>query len=311
MTMIAPELPTTEQLHTALPLEEAAVAHITEARLTTGSKMLQKIPGYIAVVGACGPTIRSLHTIRHEGRKIRRIDQATDGLTVEQRLAVWKPRSNPEDWHGIETTHPVEAYELITESANEGVKVAMEVASLAHIARYGNALSLMWSGSRNLGNLALLEEVSLAAPTIPLAVKNGLDGDVDQTLKIVDHLNELRSGVEEAAPVVLMYRGGTNAQNPAAWEYQYRRALSLTNGNMFADTAHGTEMAHDLRQQFGKSSDGQLAGLDHIVRLAEIGESPAGMIAEASDAPTDTDPHSPFGIIMESAIYINELRMNQ
>ena len=65
------------------------------------------------------------------------------------------------------------------------------------------------------------------------------------------------------------------------------------------DTAHGSEMAHDPRGQFGKTVLGQIACLDHVIDLAQQGFITSGIMIEASDYEhpdpfRQTDPNMPF-----------------
>jgi hypothetical protein len=306
MAMYAPESPTTAELEAMYPLNFEAGVEITLARERVG-EILDGADGIVGILGPCAMNDQAA-IIAEEGAAMQEATATHSGLYVVHRKPPWKPRTKPEDWHGLETTDPEAAYATLSQGANDGVSAAIELAHMPHVERYGNMLTVGWFGGRNVGKSAMMNEVALYDPSLPLAVKNGLDGTIDDALAHVARLRELRG--EDGAPVVLLYRGGENAQTPEAWEYHYREAMDATEGRMIVDVAHGTEMAHDLSGQFKKSAAGQERALEHVIDIAEDhGEVPKALMAEASRADSPTDPHMPFQIALNGVLRLHGLAM--
>ncbi len=303
--MYAPEIPTTVALTAEFPLTDIAEVEISLARERIGGILSGRAQGLVAVLGPCALTDQ-VEVIQEEGKELRSLTAEHEGLYVAHRLPPWKPRSNPKDWHGRETTDPVGAYQTLARQANFGTGVSIEIAHQPHADRYGKLTVLDWFGGRNVENGVMMDEVALADTSLPLAVKNGLDGTIDAALCHVDRLNKLRGS--DGAPVVLLYRGGENARDLRAWEAAYRNALEVTDGNMIVDVAHGSEMAHHPNGAFRKSVQGQIDALEHVIAIAEQGESPAGIMAEASEAASPTDPHMPFAIAVRGIMRLHSLR---
>lgn len=311
MAQIAPESPTIAELEQRYPLQQAATQEIEAIRHRVSNILTGAVLGFVGISGPCGLTIVR-RIINREGDQLKQLERAHPTLTTLNRLPPWKPRSNPNDWHGSETeAETAEAtYEIITERAAKTANVAIEIGQEAHLTRYGSRLSFGWIGGRNIRNHSLVRATALAIPTLPIGIKNGLDGEIDQALQHVDMVQQLRGA--DGAPAVLIYRGGENAKNPNDWEKSYRRALELTEGNMIIDVAHGGEMAHDPQQKFQKSVVGQIACLDTVIHIAEeYGEMPLGVMIEASEAPSPTDPVMPFDITVDGILRLNALRQNQ
>jgi hypothetical protein len=135
-------------------------------------------------------------------------------------------------------------------------------------------------------------------PTLGVGVKNGLSGAIDTALQHVDRINTMREGYEDPASAVLVYRGGENAKNPLAWRNAYLDAHEQTSGLVIVDIAHGTEMAHDPDGQFKKTVAGQILAMEAVLDLAREGYAPAGIMIEASDLKSRTDPHMPLEIAL-------------
>lgn len=169
-------------------------------------------------------------------------------------------------------------------------------------------LAFGWAGSRN-NDPKLIEAISLHNPGLPFGIKNGLDGSVEIALNQVEIANELREG--EDAPVVLIFRGGNTITDPELWEDAYLNALRLTKGRVIVDTAHGTEMAHDPQCQFSKTIKGQILALEHVIEIASSGFSPAGIMIEASDLVSRTDPHMPLKIALNGITELVRLKRSQ
>lgn len=288
----APEIPTTHELASMYPLENSSELEIAMARSRVSDLLIGESSGLVAILGPCAMT-GEVSTIKREGESLADMTMSTEGLMALHRMPPWKPRTNPEDWHGEETTNPTGAYATVVRQAILESGVSIEFGMKEHIERYGPMITFGWIGGRNIHNSGLMDAVATQAADIPLGVKNGLDGDITPALGHITRLQELRR-VDDAA-VVLLYRGGENAQDPVSWERNYREALVRTGGRMVVDVAHGSEMAHDPNRRFKKSYEGQRAALEHVIDIAETyGEMPRGIMAEASEAHSPTDPHMPF-----------------
>ncbi|HLZ15119.1 MAG TPA: hypothetical protein VKQ34_03955 [Candidatus Saccharimonadales bacterium] len=285
----APEHPTTSHLHSAHPLRGFHGVNIRQTRLKGSEVLRHPNRGLLAIMGACALT-DSLPSLIQEASELRELEDRTTGLVTGQRLNTWKPRSKPQDWHGMEST-PREvgrAHEIVTHQAKQFANAVMELGYAGHAERYSRAVSFGWVGARNSGDDTLLETVARCYE-LPVGVKNNLEGDLGEALGRVNRIRSLREGVGGAA--VLLYRGGTNALTPHAWEKEYLRALDLTDGQMIVDCAHGSMRAHD--PQNGKSVTAQLKARDHVLTLAQAGYSPAGIMMEASDTPSVVDLNMP------------------
>lgn len=305
MAQTAPALPTTQTLHRLYPIDEGVEMRRDFARERVGNILSGEELGTAAVIGGCAMT-GDVATIRREGAAQNDLTQTQEGLYVLQRRPPWKPRTQPEDWHGQETTDPEGAYRTLVMEAMYGAGVAIEIGQDYHADRYGHLLTLGWFGGRNITQGSLMVEAALHDRALPLAVKNGLNGEIGPALEKIATLTELRG--QGAAPVVLLYRGGENAKDPQSWERRYRAALEITEGRMIVDVAHGSEMAHDPAGTFKKSVEGQKRALNHVIAIATRGEVPNGIMAEASDAESPTDPHMGHAYTLAKVQNLNEIR---
>jgi phospho-2-dehydro-3-deoxyheptonate aldolase len=305
----APGRPALDVLEARHPLSVEAEANIVLGRERVNDMLRGTIAGVVGLIGPCAMTgARSI--IEREGDTDTALTSAHEGLYIVHRMPPWKPRSNVRDWHGLETTEPEQAYATLIGQANRLDAVAIELADHSHLTRYEKALTLGWFGGRNVGKADFMRKVATNHPTLPLAVKNGLSGEVEPALRLADELQASRGDDEGAA--VLLYRGGENATNPQTWEIQYRKALELTAGRLIVDVAHGSEMAHHPAGTFKKSVPGQIAALQHVLDIAEqYGEMPVAVMSEASQAYSPTDPHMPHNIALQGVRRLHELRMHQ
>lgn len=285
----APETPTTEQLHKQFELTSEAESKIAHNRRLVSNALTGL--GFIDTQGPCALT---------DGRELVEADL--------ERMCAWKPRSNPESWHGMETTDPTGAFKRIDSQAKLKGNVAMEIGRLEHAIRYGSRLAFGWFGGRN-DELEPKVQVALDQPSLPLGEKNPLSGEIESALETVVALRTART--EQDAPVVLIYRGGENAQDPAVWEKQYINAYNETNGRLIVDSAHGSEMAHDPNGEFTKSAHAQALCLEHIARLAVAGYAPAGVMAEASMLESPVDPPVSPTIARKYITIIRKARLEQ
>lgn len=310
-SQMAPESPTTDELHTQYQPSDRAEVEIPLLRERTNGILSGREEGTTGDAGVCSLNVAESATITREGEITRDVTAETKGLIVAHRVPPWKPRTNKEDWHGAETTHPDEAFQHIRNEANLGIGVSIEMAMPYHPDRYMDSVIKSWIGGRHIGDKELMDHVAMHSPDVALAIKNGLDGNIHAALGHALRLNQMRQDAvgENAAPVVLLYRGGENATDPESWEREYRKALELTNGLMIVDAAHGAEMAHDPNGNFKKSVAGQIRAMEHVIQIAErYGESPAGMMLEASDTVSLTDPHMPFDVAMDGLKRLHAVR---
>jgi phospho-2-dehydro-3-deoxyheptonate aldolase len=309
MAMYAPEIPSVAELEAMYALDIDTEAQIELARADTSAVLSGERDGLVVVEGPCAMTA-ARNIIDREGDALYEAQHQASGLITLHRMPPWKPRTNPADWHGLESEPDTteQAYRTIAERAAATANVAIEMGHIPHLDRYGRRVTLGWIGSRNAGDLALVDAVALHDPSMPVGVKNAMDGTIDSALRHVARVEELRQG--RGAAAVVMYRGGTNAQDPESWEYNYRAALERTGGRLIVDTAHGGEMAFDPAGNYKKSVIGQVACLERVLQIAEEhGETPAGIIMEASAAESPTDPVMPFQVALGAARRLHQLRM--
>lgn len=304
---VAPPSPTTNQLHRMHPLPAHGRQAIDLKRQRIAASFNDAAMQTLFMPGYCTLPERSqLQTVMQEGQQVAQLEYQHSGLTTVHRGPIWKPRTNPADWHGQETTDPIGAHESLTKQAEYFGHVAIEVGFAYHLPRYAGKAALVWLGGRNDTNDTLLEDIVMYDPSLPVAIKNGLDGDVDKALIRVEYARSLRS--EGDAPVFLLYRGGENARNPEDWIAQYLYALSATEGRMMVDTAHGTEMAFDPDGKFKKSIEGQIKAWQVILMLAEHGHRPWAVTSEASRLKSDMDPHMPLQLVLSYATELHTMK---
>lgn len=258
----------------------------------------------LVIIGPCSDQDSDVIT-----NEAMRLASLSDKNTIYvHRTPPWKPRTSPQDWHGLDETDPHLALNRKRHHGSLGVPVAMEYGLTSHDI-YADNLSFMWIGSRAVEDTVLLDR-ALKHTDISLGIKNGMDGSTEAALKKVDLANATRKRLDaNAAPVVLIFRGGQNLNNPDLWEQEYLKAYEATGGNIIVDSAHGGEMAHDPGRNFAKSVLGQLACLEHIKYLSAAGFAPRGVMIEASDVViTDktrqTDPNIPFNDALKN---VNEI----
>jgi 3-deoxy-D-arabino-heptulosonate 7-phosphate (DAHP) synthase len=304
MSKFAPDIPSLTKLEAMYPLDQEAACNIRAARLAVGATF--RGSRFLGVLGPCAMT-EDREIIDSEGDHLHELEQEEKGLVLVHRKPPWKLRSNPEDWHGLETTSPETAYRTIAERAGTTANVAIEIGHIPHLRRYGKFLTLGWMGSRNAEDVSLADAMALEDPTLPVGVKNSMDGTIDRALRNVTRISSLRG--DNGAPAIPVYRGGENAQNSKDWESNYRQALERTDGRLIVDTAHGGEMAHHPNGEYAKSVVGQIACMEHVISIAEQGEIPAGIMIEASDAAVSpTDPLMPFHIALDGVLELNSIR---
>jgi phospho-2-dehydro-3-deoxyheptonate aldolase len=283
----APERPSTEELRGNNAFSPHTVEAIAQKRIEV-SRILRGAAGLLAMAGPCAP--KPDRRYYAEAGRIAQLGDETPGLATLNRMPPWKPRSNPNSWHGMESDNPWGAYQMLHALAATNANVALEVATPRHMDRYGPLSSLVWVGARTTdkGEGDVIKQMAAQDPLLPFAIKNGLDGQLEPALALVDAINAERG--PDGAPAVLLYRGGENAKTPSSWAEIVRHAVKETDGQVIVDVAHGGEMAHDLSGQYGKSELGQIACIATLAEVMREGFMPAGVIMETSDVKSPVDP---------------------
>lgn len=286
----APDTPSTETLQAMHSLTTEGRQKVYEKRLEAADALRfgRKL---LAIVGPCAMT-DDREEILDENRRMSAFAMQND-IVLLHRLPPWKPRTNPADWHGLETTDPEEAHRITVEIAEQSGNLAMEFGDIRHIRRYIGQATLGWRGSRN-NQQSLLHELAQHDQSLPLAVKNGMNGSTDDTSHDVRRASWLRDA-DDASPITLIFRGGADLRTPDAWMDEYVRTIDRTHGSFIVDVAHGGEQAHDPEEKFEKSALGQIACLHTIRSVASATRLlPHGVMIESSDVPSPTDPVVPL-----------------
>lgn len=254
----------------------------------------------ISIMGPC-PMVDDEVTIFDEAKSKKASERKHDNLIVIDRQCFTKPRTNPADWQGLDSTDPETAQEIIGELSEDFANVSAEIRFDRNLTSYANMLSFIWTGARNIEDDNLFELISQYDHSLPVGVKNGLDGGIDSAIKRVNEINNSRP--QGSAPAVLIYRGGENAKSPNQLEENYILAYERTEGRIIRDNAHGVEMAYHPDAEFKKSAEGQIQASMAGIELAKQGLSPLGVMYEASQQESIMDPHIP----LESAIKHTEM----
>ncbi len=287
----APEEPSVQKLNELHPLSAQAKQKVFEKRqeIARAMRLGHKL---LAIVGPCAMT-DDQEAILEENRRITAFGQE-HGVVVAHRLPPWKPRTDPDAWHGLETSDPVAAHRTTVAVAEQSGNLAMEFGAFSHVQRYLAQTAIGWRGSRNEGDSELLDELTILNPFMPVIVKNGMDGDIQWALNEVDFANGQRKEIK-AAPVMLGFRGGESFDTQSKWTRQYFDVWLATNSGFIVDTAHGSEQAHDPTGRYEKSQKAQMLCLLNVVMQAEsIGLLPRGVMVEASNINSPTDPVLPL-----------------
>lgn len=254
----------------------------------------------ISIIGPC-PLVNEPEIINHEAQLKHDLEVSLEGMIVLDRQCFTKPRSNPADWQGLDSSEPDAALQIVTDLSQEYANVSAEVRFQSNLESYGNQLSMVWTGARNIEDYNLIHLLATYDPSLPIGIKNGLYGDIELALEHVDYINQIRP--QGSAPAVLIYRGGQDALNHKHSAEKYKKAHEATEGRIIRDNAHGIEMAHNPSGKFEKSIAGQIRASHAALQLAHEGYVPLGVMYEASALESIMDPHMP----LETAILHTEL----
>lgn len=278
----APHIPTTDVLLKKYPLSCEGKAKVMQSRKKTIAA-LASAEELLVIIGPCAMT-DNLDEIIDENRRINEFAEKI-GVTVLHRLPPWKPRTNPEDWHGLETYNPEAAFRISIAIAEQSGNFAMEFGHEYHVPRYIGQAALAWRGSRNENDSHIVKCLAGSDKTIPIAVKNRMNG------RFENNCSE-KSGVNDLIPI---FRGGNDIRTPREWMNNYLKLHRMTNSRIIVDAAHGSEQAYDPKGAFLKSALGQIACLEDLAIAARAtGRFPRGIMIEASDITSPTDPVVPL-----------------
>ncbi|HUC89942.1 MAG TPA: hypothetical protein VMR45_04005, partial [Patescibacteria group bacterium] len=186
-------LPYAEQtaiLQAEQSLDQIALDSIATTCNIVGDVLDGRRLGIIANIGPCSLT-DEVETVRQESEVLADAAIATSGLVIVRRLNMWKPRTNPNDWFGEETTNPRGAYQTLAGQATNHANLFVELAREDQADRYAHMLSGAWFGSRN-DDLDTKIAIAKAHPDLSLALKNPLHGDIEPTMADIKILQEAR-----------------------------------------------------------------------------------------------------------------------
>jgi phospho-2-dehydro-3-deoxyheptonate aldolase len=314
MPKFAPEYPTIETLHKQHPLSPEATERIADNRLAVSRALGGESTRLAVIMGPCSLALENSGLALSESARLAELTQDPDSnIVAVHRLPPWKPRSDEKSWWGAETSDDPaeveEVYALLQQIAERHGNIGMEIGHIPHLERYGNLLTFGWQGARNLQDSQLTEQLAVYDPTLPVAIKNSTDGELDAGLNAVERIRRLRD--YKLGTAALLYRGGDNARNPNDWGKQTHMAYNL-DLPLVVDGAHGGEQAHDPEGNFGKSIEGQEKALEHLLDIAhETSQTPAGVMIEASDGASRTDPVMPPETAIEIVQELAKIRKEQ
>ncbi len=247
--------------------------------------------GKLRILGPCSLDFPDTLLSERENHRLAAAEHDSD-IVVVHRLPFWKPRTNPKDWHGIESVDAEKSIDVMSQIADHNNNVASETGLPRHTEDFLDFQSMTWVGSRNFGKNGneLIGKIRNRAPDMLIGIKNNLEGNLEGLI-------ELCSTDEHLVPI---FRGGTNMSDPQSWEQAVRDISGRTNGRVIVDTAHGSEMAHDPSGNFKKSVEGQLGAIRHLKELMAEGIAVRGIMSEISDIDSQTDPNIPLSQGLEA-----------
>jgi len=278
---------------------------IGERRLELSGILEGKDDRLATIIGPCSMQLGTDHV--YEARSLTRslISTTDSGIVPVVRLPVWKPRTNDEDWHGLDESEPDAAMYQLAHSVRQGTPVAIEVGNAEHVRTYGSLLTAMWIGARTHDRpkkeiQKLIAACGVIAADIPLLVKNDMNGGSVRALKLIEKIREVRSySTDVPAPVAMIFRGGASITTESEWEEAVLQSSQAAKGSLIVDTAHGSETVHDHNAK--KSVEGQIRALKHLRGMVSDGLALSGVMVEASDVVVtlperETDPNIPTNV---------------
>ncbi len=302
-------LPDTESLRLEHGISVEAELAVIAARTRLSRAIGHYQVNYVSIDGTCALT-NEPRAISDEARAKAEAAYGLENYTgLNRSLCFHKQRTDPRAWRGLHTTEPSAAYELIAGQAEAYANGAAEIGTPEQLGRYGLMLTFGWIGGRMVENTELISRIALDDDELPLGIKNGLDGEIDTALKQVNLIEQIRQ--DEAAPAVLIYRGGDNARTPKASKEMCKRVIEATNGRVIIDTAHGVEMAHDPTGNFGKSVIGQVLATEMLLELGREGYLSLGKMSEASAQVSPTDPNMSLDIALSASKQLYDMKMSR
>lgn len=272
---------------------------ISDAIINPGTKL-------ISLIGPC-PLVDEPKIIQEEAIMKSKLGYELNNLISLDRQCFTKPRTNPADWQGLDSSDPSAVVRIIDDLSKNHSNVTAEVRFRNNLERYAANLVMIWTGARNIEDDSLMHLIAHYDHSLPVGIKNGLDGEIDTALEQVNYINEQRN--HSGAPAVLIYRGGENATNPSKSADMYKKAWDMTEGRIIRDNAHGLEMAHSPNSEFKKSVEGQIAAAEAAIDLARAGYPPLGVMYEASRLESIMDPHMPLETAMDNVRQLYSIKL--
>lgn len=297
-------VPTPMELHGNFALSEVGETSVAEHRQQLADIMRTRNDRMIVVVGPC-----SLDADKIDGRFTAevfadRLFEASvkHGLEEDLKLVLRVPPAKPRTetgWSGLEQTDMPTATQILTNLANDGRPLAMEVMEERHFARFGDTLSLGWVGARNVGNTLLRHTVS-AHPELPVFFKNSMEETGRNSLLTAVAATKVAAGSQ---PVEIMsadgslvkvmssgnpstgiiFRGNANS-NPHNFKVDLWNALHVGR-SVLIDVSHQNARAHGFMRGAGRNLDmvaGQIACFKSLIEEIELDHMPTGVMIESN-----------------------------
>lgn len=284
-------LPTPEELDALFPLTMEAREKIVENRAAIADVIGGRDGRLLIIAGPC-----SLDASMKDGEYTAvQFAKVLAGIQAEFRddaLIVFRgPTSKPRTgggWRGLDTTNPVEAYEIITQIVERGVPYSAEIKHDVTYSRYGKMMSMAWTGAR-AAETDVRDEVA-RNPHIPALIKNDASGGLQAALSAIDVARGQHENLfcddgdwycdqtEGNQNTGLIFRGGGQIATPE----EYHRQLGVfaeTGFSIVADTSHGGSAAHDCGK---KSVLGQQRCLQTVETAMLNGVPIRGVMIEAN-----------------------------
>jgi hypothetical protein len=325
--LYAPEHPTTAYLESVYEFSREDDLRVQEHRSAVNSAILHP-DNDLYIAGPCALT-SDWEDIRSENIQWDEFVAVNGIKSFLKRYNPWKPRSDPNAWHGLETESLTgrtpsesaeEAYALINEGARTSANIAMEMAFPYHLLRYGKLTTFAWVGSRNEKDIDestgidFIDMLAKYDPTLPVGIKNSMDGNLELAIGRVKKINRIRShlGISAFAPAVLIYRGGENVRTASEWYNEAERIIGLEDvqGRVILDHAHMGEMACDP-DGFEKTEEGQSICWDRAIELRRSGKRFVGSQTESSNLKSPVDPPLPIEVTMSKIRDMERAKINE